>query len=135
MEKIQKYYDNTEKFEPNQNIKKIINMKNEKGIAIDLGCGAGRDTVFLIKNNWNVIAIDRENVEERISKNLNEEELTRFKFEKQELEDLELPKNNLVVANSSLPFCNKNKFYEMWDKVVESILPNRIFCRNFLWHK
>ena len=135
MEKIQDYYNETENFEPHPNVKKFLKMQNEIGEAVDLGCGAGRDTVFLIKNGWNVISIDREDVEKRIAKKLNEEELTKFKFKKQEFEMLSLPKSNLVVANSSLPFCNKNKFFEMWDKIDESILPNRIFCRKFLWLK
>ena len=88
----------------------------------------GNDTVYLIKNGWNVLAIDREDVENRIKKRLKQEEIDRFKFQRQDFENVVLPENNLLVANFSLPFCNKDKFNELWNKVEKSILPNRIFC-------
>lgn len=135
MRNIEKYYDNTETNLPHKNIKKLIEIESNVGKAIELGCGAGRDTVYLIKNKWNVLAIDKENVEDRIRKRLNKDELKRFKFKRQEFENLVLEENNLLVANFCLPFCNKNKFYELWDKINKSILPNRIFCRKLFWNK
>lgn len=93
---------------PRKNVKYFIeNMKIQPGKAIDIGCGAGNDTVYLIKNGWSVTAIDKENVEERISKRLNKEELTRFNFQKQELENIKLKMSDLIIANYSLSFCNK----------------------------
>lgn len=135
MKNIEKYYDNTEIDLPHKNIKKFIEMKTNIGNAIDLGCGAGRDTVYLIRNKWNVLAIDRENVEDRIRKRLNQDELKRFRFQRQDFENVVLEENNLFVANFSLPFCNKNKFKQLWDKINKSILPNRIFCRKLFWNK
>lgn len=132
MNNIQKYYDNTENIPPNNNIKKFINMKTIPGNAIELGCGAGRDTLYLIKNNWNVLAIDREDVEGRIKKRINTQEyLNRFRFQQQNFEDIVLEKNNLLIANYSLPFCNKNEFTKLWKKIEKSILKNGYFVGNF----
>lgn len=132
MNNIQKYYENTENIPPNNNIKKFINMKKIPGNAIELGCGAGRDTLYLIKNNWNVLAIDRENVEDRIKKRINTQEyLNKFRFQQQNFEDIVLEKNNLLVANYSLPFCNKNEFTKLWKKIEKSILKNGYFVGNF----
>lgn len=135
MRNIKKYYDNTEIYPPNKNVKKFVEIEPKAGKAIELGCGAGRDTVYLIKNKWHVLAIDRENVEDRIKKRLNEEELERLRFQRRDFENIVLEENNLLVANFSLPFCNKNKFYELWDKINKSILPNRVLCWQFLWDK
>ena len=135
MRNIEKYYDNTEIDLPRKNVKKFIEIESKTGNAIDLGCGAGNDTVYLIKNKWNVLAIDRENVENRIRKRLNEEELKRFRFQRQDFENIVLEETSLLVANFSLPFCNKNKFYELWNKINKSVLPNRIFCRKLFWNK
>ena len=135
MGNIEKYYDNTENAMPNYTVRKFIELNVKPGYAVELGCGAGRDTVYLIRKGWNVLSIDREEVESRITANLNEEELKYFKFSKQKFEDIELEKNNLVVANFSLPFCNKNNFKELWNKISDSILKDGYFVGNFFGNK
>lgn len=131
MGNIEKYYDNTTDAKPNYTVKKFIELNIQPSRAVELGCGAGRDTVCLIKNGWSVLAIDRENVEFRIASKLSEEELKMFEFSKQKFEHVELEKNNLVVANFSLPFCNKNNFEELWNKINNSILRGGYFVGNF----
>ena len=56
---------------------------------------------------------------------------TGFKFLRQKFEKIELKKNNLVIANFSLPFCNKNNFKELWNKINDSILKDGYFVGNF----
>lgn len=130
--KIEKYYSNTELDIPKKNVKYFIeNIRTYPGKAIDIGCGAGNETVYLIKNGWNVISIDKENVEERISKRLNTEELNRFKFQKQNFEDMVLEKADLIVANYSLPFCDSRQIEKVWKKIIDNIRPNGYFVGNF----
>jgi SAM-dependent methyltransferase len=140
MKKIEKYYDNTKNLTANYNIKEFIKLNTKVGKAIELGCGAGRDTIYLIKNGWNVLAVDREDVKEIIIKNLNENELKKFKFSKQNFEDIKLEKCDLLVANFSLPFCSKNNFEELWNKITNSISNDGYFVGNFFginddWNK
>ena len=135
MENIKKYYENTKNASPHFITKKFIDMHTAPKNAIDLGCGAGRDTVFLIKNGWNVLAIDKENTKEIISKKLNDEELKKFRFNKNNFEDLELENNSLIVANFSIPFCGIDYFYEFWNKITNSILKDGYFVGNFFRFK
>lgn len=117
-------------------LKKFIDNKNIKPEnAIDLGCGAGRDTIYLIKNGWDVLSIDKEDTGESVSSKLNEEEIKRFRFVRQDFENIELEKNNLLVANFSIPFCKKDCFNELWNKITNSILKERILCGKFFWIK
>lgn len=132
---IKKYYENTENALPNPLVKKIINMNIKPKRAIDIGCGAGRDTIYLIKNDWNVLAIDREDTEKIISNKLDTEEIKKFRFNRQNFENIELEKSNLVIANFSIPFCNKEYFNEFWNKISDSILKDRIFRRKLFWFK
>ena len=135
MRNIERFYENTKNAMPHDNIKKLIEIENKKGNATDLGCGAGRDTVFLIKNNWKVTAIDREDTRSKIESRLNTEELKGFKFIRQDFENIKLDKSDLIVSNFSIPFCNKKYFNEIWSKIVNSINNGRIFCWKFLWIK
>lgn len=131
MSNIEKYYENTANANPNYTVKKFIELNVKPGNAIELGCGAGRDTIYLIKNGWNVLAIDREDVSSKIQSKLNKEEVKKFKFSQQKFENIKLEKNNLVVANFSIPFCNKNNFKELWNKINNSILKDGYFVGNF----
>ena len=90
MREAEKYYDNTEGLEPNYVIGEFLKLGVMPGRALELGCGAGRDTVCLIKNGWYVLAIDKENVEERIRGRLEEDECKRFRFSRQRFEDVKL---------------------------------------------
>ena len=82
-----------------------------------------------------MLAIDRENISKRIEKRLNNEELKKFRFQQQNFETIHLERNNLVIANYSIPFCNINNFKEFWQKIIDSIIPNRILCGKLFWRK
>ena len=139
-EKYRKIYDITESDKPRSSVKYFIeNIKCNPSTAIELGCEAGNDTVYLIKNGWNVLAVDKENVEERIAKRLTSEELQRFKFKQQSFENIRLEKTKLIVANYSLPFCNKDKFEDLWNDIKLNIQKDGYFIGNFFgindsWH-
>ena len=135
MENKKKYYENTKYALPNPMVKKFINMNIKPQNAIDLGCGAGRDTIYLIKNGWKVLSIDKENTKELISSKLDSKEIKKFRFNVQNFEDIKLEKNNLLVANFSIPFCSKDYFNEFWNKINDSILKDRILCWKLFWIK
>ena len=52
------YHKITDNKPPRKNIIKFIEKYNNlTGNAIDLGCGSGCDTIYLIEHNWNVLSI------------------------------------------------------------------------------
>lgn len=128
MNKIHKYYKNTKNALPHKNVQKVLEMDIIPGNAIDLGCGAGRDTIYLIKNGWNVLAIDREDTKGLIEEKLNKNELGKLRFSLQNFQNVELENNSLLVSNFSIPVCGKKYFKEFWNKIEESIEKGRIFC-------
>jgi len=69
-----------------------------------------------------------------INMNINPK-LKNFNFKCQDFENIELEKNNLLVANFSIPFCNKDYFNEFWNKISNSILRERILCWKLFWIK
>lgn len=133
MNRIEIFLENTKDALPHINVRRFCKTQENPGIAIDLGCGSGRDTTFLIKNGWKVISIDREDTQAIIESHLSEKEKKNFTFIQTNFEDISLNKNNLVVANFSIPFCKKEYVKELWNKIVDSIEVNRIFYRKFFW--
>ena len=116
---------------PRKNIVHFISKYSITGNAIDLGCGSGSDTIFLIKNNWNVLAIDSSDVEEMIRSKLSNSEQEKLRFEVQRFEKLKLSKCDLLISNNSLPFCDKNYFHQMWREICLNIKNNGYFVGNF----
>ena len=141
MQNWKQYYDKTKKEYPRNNVKFLIDSLNLKSTnAIDLGCGQGNDTVYLINNDFKVLGIDKENVEWIIRERLSQDKQKYFQFKKQKLEDLKIPNTDLIIANFSLSFCKKEYFKSMWQKIVESINLNgyfvgTIFGINDSWNK
>lgn len=125
------YYENTKNAKPHKNIEKFMELNIIPSNALDLGCGAGRDTVFLLKNNWKVLSIDKENTKNYITTQLTHNELKNFDFKQMDFQNLNLKNFNLVVANFSLPFCEKANFNELWTKICFSLNNNGYFVGNF----
>ena len=95
--------------------------------AIDLGCGSGNETVYMIKNGIKVLAIDRQLNQDFILNRLSDNEKKMISFKESSFEDVELPKTKLLTAFFSIPFCNPNNFDELWTKIYSSIEDNGYF--------
>ncbi len=98
-------------------------------LAVDLGCGNGRDTVELLRRNWSVLAIDGEH--EAIDQLNQRQDIdpTRLETRIQSFESLTLPVNvNLINASFCLPFCSPAQFATLWQKVVAALRPGGRFC-------
>lgn len=131
MSEWNEYHKVTNNIPPRKNIVNFINNHKElSGMAIDIGCGAGNDTIYLIQNSWNVLAIDGTDVENSIKEKLNNEEKEKFSFQVQKFEELKLPKSDLIISNNALPFCNKEYFYTMWEEICNSINYDGYFVGN-----
>ena len=95
--------------------------------AIDLGCGSGNETVYMVKNSIKVLAIDRQLNQDFILNRLSDSEKQLISFKESSFEDVELPKTKLLTAFFSIPFCNPNNFDELWTKIYNSIEDNGYF--------
>lgn len=102
-------------------------------VAVDVGCGAGRDALYLAKKGFTVYAYDKSDVaiarlEEICPDHLNEKLFPQVcSFER-----FEYPRSSLVSACSSLFFCPPELFSPAWLKITESILRGGVFCGHFM---
>ena len=101
--------------------------------AVDLGCGDGRDTVEILRQNWRVIAVDGES--EAIARLRRRSDINRTYLETrvQRFEELTLPPDvDLVNASFCLPFCPADAFSALWEEIVNALRPGGRFCGHLL---
>ncbi|MEM8721110.1 MAG: class I SAM-dependent methyltransferase [Cyanobacteria bacterium P01_G01_bin.39] len=116
------YYEAVANRPPRKTILTALGSFEQPGIAVDLGCGDGRDTVEIIRQNWAVLAVDKE--ADAITRllarpNLNTLQLTTKIIS---FEELQFPtKVDLINASFSLPFCDPQAFPSLWNKIFNSL--------------
>lgn len=122
------FYNKTKNLTSSRLLRKFFE-NNEIGknrIAIDLGCGACKDTKYLLEKGCKVIAVDCNYISEYIE--IKNPKLT---FTKTTFENLEFSKVDLVNAQNSLPFCNPKNFNCVINKMKNAINNNGYFIGNF----
>jgi SAM-dependent methyltransferase len=93
--------------------------------AVDLGSGAGVDTLELLRRGWNVLAVDHQPASiELLESRVTLEDKPRLKTLLTSFEDLAFPDDvDLINASYSLPFCPPDEFESFWERLVASIRP------------
>jgi membrane dipeptidase len=98
------------------------------GLAVDLGCGTGRDTAELLRRGWRVVAIDGEQEAFERLHALAGPDSQRLETRVARFEETAWPMCDLVNASFALPFCPSEAFPALWRRIVESLRPRRRFC-------
>ena len=113
--------------DPRETLREAILHFEAPGLAVDLGCGTGRDTAELLRTGWNVVAIDGEqNAIDRLRARLADVD-GRLETQVARFEDARWPLCDLLNASFSLPFCPPDRFGEVWSRIVDSIRPGGRF--------
>ena len=95
--------------------------------AVDLGCGSGNETVYMIKHGISVTAIDRQLNKNYILDRLDYKEKKNIIFLEQDFETIAFDKTDAVTAFFSIPFCDPKEFNELWNKIYNAINNNGYF--------
>lgn len=103
------------------------------GVAVDLGAGTGRDTLYLLKSGWQVLAIDAEPLAIEILLRRAEEVASgSLEVAVSSFSTMALPENvDLINASYSLPFCAAGDFYTCWQTIVDSLAIGGRFTGQF----
>ena len=99
-------------------------------VAVDLGCGTGRDTVELLRRGWRVLAIDAEPAAiQRLLRrgDLGAASAARLETQVARFEDAGWPEVDLINSSYALPFCPPNQFGAVWQRIVASLRPGGRF--------
>ncbi len=141
------YYRWTEKRPPRELLVQALNHVDwERRVgrgprtAIDLGFGAGNDTLELLRRGWTVLAIDQQpSAVKFLTRRVPPAHRARLTCLVAPMEGLELPPADLVYASFSLPFCAPHAFPALWKEIRSAIRPGGHFAGQLFgnldqWH-
>ena len=90
--------------------------------AIDLGCGAGRDTRALLSAGWEVVAIDREpSAIAALESAAPGHVRAALETKVADLAVVDVPPCDLVNASLSLPFLPPDAFWGTWRRILDAL--------------
>ncbi len=101
------------------------------GVAVDLGCGVGTATLFLVERGFEVFAVDREARAIEILRSRLPEGAPVHPIVS-EMMDWEIPDCQVVVAGFSLFFLSPEQLPVYWPRVVDALTPGGLFAGQFL---
>jgi len=104
---------------------------SESPLAIDLGCGEGRDTVELLRHGFTVLAIDSHPQAAQLlaaRADIPADMRPRLRFTQAAFESLQLPPAALINASFALPFCPPRHFAALWQQITTSLPRGGLFC-------
>jgi len=98
-------------------------------LAVDLGCGAGRDTRELLRRGWRVLAVDREGAAiEAVVAATPEDDRARLESVVADLATVELPACDLVLASVSLQFLTPAEHAAAFERITAALRPGGRFA-------
>ncbi len=141
-----RYYRWTSKRPPRDLLLQTLNHVEWEGtrargrLAIELGFGAGTDTLELLRRGWSVVAVDgQESAATILAKRVPPRWRPRLTILVGPMEELQLPRADLVYASFSLPFCRPERFPELWSTIRSSLqggghFAGQLFGDQDEWH-
>lgn len=134
----QRYYAATEGRPPRPTLLRALEAfaregQPRGGLAVDLGCGIGRDALPLLRAGWQVWALDAEaDALAKLAQRAAAEGLAGLTTVCARFEAAELPACDLVNASFSLFACEPGRLAEVWDKIGRTLRPGGRFAGHLL---
>jgi tellurite methyltransferase len=102
-------------------------------VAVDIACGTGRDTLYLLEKGYQVYAFDKDiSSLERLSTHPLACSNPSLDLQLSLFEEYPFPKANMINASACLFFCKQNEFSILWHNINKALDVNGIFCGHFL---
>ena len=98
-------------------------------LAVDLGCGGGRDVVEMLRRGWRVLAVDAEkSAIEHLRGRPDIGANARLDTLVARFDEADWPPADLVNSSFALPLCPPERFDAVWARIVGSLKPGGRFA-------
>ena len=119
------YYDKLRDRPPRKTLLKALDTFGSipaGALALDLGCGDGRDAIELLRRGWRVVAVD---AEPEALRQLQARPLAPHADVTPivaRLEEVPIPLGTLLVNSSfAMPLCEPQAFHDLWARIREGL--------------
>jgi tellurite methyltransferase len=124
----EEFYQITKNNPPWPRLVRAVSLLGHAGEALDLGCGAGRDTRYLLARGFQVTAVDNEAPSLAVLANLPAEHL---RLVQSTFEDFSFASYDLINAHFALPFTHKEQFSAVFVRLKAALKTGGIFVGQF----
>ncbi|OMH39216.1 hypothetical protein BGP75_05380 [Motiliproteus sp. MSK22-1] len=131
----ERYYEAVAKLGVNEHLRLALGLLDDslEKVAVDCGCGTGRDTLYLLGEGFVVHAFDRNSKAlEQLRHSTASAGQTSLISSQQSFEQFEFPRAGLINASACLYFCSPSAFDQFWSRLVKSLLPGGIFSGHLM---
>lgn len=102
-------------------------------LAVDLGCGTGRDSLPLLRAGWRVLAVDQEQEAlDELARRAEAEGLGGLERERARFEAMRPPVCHLINASFALFACEPRHFPDVWASIRASLRAGGRFAGQLL---
>ncbi|GCE09150.1 class I SAM-dependent methyltransferase [Dictyobacter aurantiacus] len=122
------FYAITKNRPPWPRLVRAVELQKSRGEALDLGCGAGRDTRYLIERGFRVTAVDQEAASLELLSDLPTDQLHRVQCS---FEAFQFGRYDVINAHFSLPFIDREHFPLVFGRLKAALKPGAIFVGQF----
>ncbi len=121
------YFESTKNLPPSPLlIEALIYVKSSGKKALDLGCGAGRDTRYLVANGYSVSAMDNDPSAQKYIALLQPSD--KIEFTHSTYGDFNFTEYDVINARYALPFNPRSSFGAVMQNVVRALRPGGVFA-------
>ena len=92
------------------------------GVAVDLACGSGADTLELLRRGWEVHAVDSsESGLLLLQQHVPEDHRNRLHLHANRFEEFAFPACDLIWASHGYPFCERAQWPTFWSGALRAL--------------
>lgn len=124
----EEFYQLTKTNPPWPRLVRAVSLLGHAGEALDLGCGGGRDTRYLVAQGFEVTAVDSEAASLAALADLPRE---RLHLVQSTFEDFSFMSYDLINAHFALPFTQKAQFSAVFARLKATLKPGGVFVGQF----
>ncbi len=124
----EEFYQITKNNPPWPRLVRAVSLLRYTGEALDLGCGGGRDTRYLLACGFQVTSVDNEAASLAALADLPTEHLD---LVQSTFEHFTFARYDLINAHFALPFTHKEQFSAVFARLKAALKPGGIFVGQF----